>query len=77
MKKLDIKCKKYYYQEEIVLSVKLIKINHVNKKQQRILLLTNINMYNISPNDSFLSNRIKRKISYANITGMTVSRFGS
>jgi hypothetical protein len=62
-----------------LLSVKLVKINHVNKKQERILLLTDCNLYNILPNDTFLGlfSRIKRKISYSNVVAMTVSRFGS
>lgn len=62
-----------------MLSAKLVKINHVNKKQERILLLTNKNLYNILPSDTFLGlfSRIKRKISYNNVIGMTVSRFGS
>lgn len=65
--------------EKIILSAKLVKINHVNKKQERILLLTDKNLYNILPNDTFLGifTRIKRKISYDNIRSMTVSRFGS
>lgn len=59
--------------------MKLVKINHVNKKQERILLLTDRNLYNILPNDTFLGlfSRIRRKISYSNVVAMTVSRFGS
>jgi hypothetical protein len=66
-------------EEEILLSAKLVKINHVNKKQERILLLTNKSLYNILPNDTFLGlfSRIKRRISYTNVIAMTVSRFGS
>jgi len=65
--------------ENIILSAKLVKINHVNKKQERILLLTDKNLYNLLPNESFLGlfSRIKRKISYKDVIGMTVSRFGS
>lgn len=65
--------------EKIILSAKLVKINHVNKKQERIILLTDKNLYNILPNDTFLGifTRIKRKISYDNVRSMTVSRFGS
>jgi len=67
------------YTENIILSAKLVKINHVNKKQERILLLTDKNLYNLLPNESFLGlfSRIKRKISYKDVIGMTVSRFGS
>ena len=67
------------YQETIMLSAKLVKINHVNKKQERILLLTDKNLYNLLPNDTFLGlfSRIKRKIPYENVVSMTVSRFGS
>ena len=62
-----------------MLSAKLVKINHVNKKQERILLLTDRNLYNLLPNDTFLGffSRIKRKIPYENVVSMTVSRFGS
>ena len=51
----------------------------MNKKQERILLLTDRNLYNILPSDTFLSlfSRIKRVIPYTNVVGMTVSRFGS
>lgn len=62
----------------------VIKVNHVDKKQERIILVTNKNVYNILPQDgfqnflsSFMSNtRIKRKIPYANISGVTLSRHG-
>ena len=64
--------------ETIILSSKLTKINHVNKKQERIILLTDKNLYNLLPNSNFLAffARIKRKIPYSTITAMTVSRFG-
>lgn len=66
------------YPEKIILSAKLTKINHVNKKQERVLLLTDRNLYNILPANTFLSlfTRIKRKIPYSNVRAMTVSRFG-
>ena len=65
------------YEEKVVLSAKLTKINNVNKKQERVLLLTDRNLYNILPGDTFLSlfTRIKRKIPYSNVRAMTVSRF--
>lgn len=71
--------KHIYNVEEVVLSAKLTKINNVGKHQQRILLLTNKNVYNILPDGTFMSlfTRIKRKIPWSNITAMTVSRFGS
>ena len=37
------------YVETIFLSARLIKINNVNKKQERILVLTDKNLYNILP----------------------------
>jgi serum/glucocorticoid-regulated kinase 2 len=50
----------------------------VGKQQQRILLLTTKNLYNILPDGTFMSifTRIKRKIPWSNIKAMTVSRFG-
>ena len=62
-----------------MLSAKLVKINHVNKKQERIILLTNKNLYNILPSETFMGlfSRIKRRIPYSNVIAMTVSRFGS
>ncbi len=65
--------------EAIILSAKLVKVNHANKKQERIIALTNKNLYNLLPSDTFLGlfSRVKRKIPYSNIISMTVSRFGS
>lgn len=64
--------------EKIILSVKLNKINNVNKSQERILMLTDRNVYNLKPT-SFMNlfSRIRRKIPYSNVQAMTVSRFGS
>lgn len=41
-------------------------------------MLTRKNLYNILPDDNFMSffTRIKRKIPYSNVRSMTVSRFG-
>ncbi|EGR30983.1 protein kinase domain protein [Ichthyophthirius multifiliis] len=70
--------------EKILLSSLIYKFNHVNKKQERILCVTNKNIYNILP-PKFLSNllskvinsaRIKRKIPLNKLFGLTVSRFG-
>jgi serum/glucocorticoid-regulated kinase 2 len=61
-----------------VLSAKVTKINQVNKFQDRIILLTDRNLCNLLPSSNFFAffSRIKRKISWAHVTGMTVSRFG-
>ena len=57
--------------EKIILSLKVEKINRKNKKQIRIFLLTNQNIFNIKPCGKFNSMlaklfnsvKIKRKIS--------------
>ena len=62
----------------------MIKVNHVQKKQERIILVTDKHIYNILPKDgfhdflsSFVSGtRIKRKIPYSAISGVRLSRFG-
>lgn len=59
------------------MSAKVIKINHVNKRQERILAVTNKHLVNIASPSSFLPNRIKRKIPLAKVIGLTVSRFGN
>lgn len=41
--------------EKIILSSKVMKFNHLNKQQERILLITDQNIYNIIP-PSFLGN---------------------
>lgn len=65
--------------ESIIISALCIKYNHVDKRQERILLVTNKNLYNVLP-QSLLTNifggRIKRKIPYNVISAVTVSRFG-
>jgi serum/glucocorticoid-regulated kinase 2 len=74
----------FIYLETILLSALVNKYNHLNKKQERIILVTTKNIYNILPaggfND-FISTlfsgvRFKRKISYNTITAITLSRFG-
>lgn len=59
------------------MSAKVIKINHVNKRQERVLAVTNKHLINIASPSSFLPNRIKRKIPLSKVTGLTVSRFGN
>jgi len=55
----------------------IIKINHVNKRQERALVVTNKNVVNIASPNSILPNRIKRKIPLQKITGITASRYGN
>lgn len=59
------------------MSAKVIKINHVNKRQERVLAVTNKNLINIASPSSLLPNRIKRKIPLSKVIGLTVSRFGN
>jgi hypothetical protein len=59
------------------MSSTVIKINHVNKRQQRVLAITNLHVLNIASPTSLLPNRIKRKIPLTHILGITTSRFGS
>lgn len=67
-----------------MLSALVYKYNHVNKRQQRILLVTNKAVYNVAK-ANLLNNiisllvsatRLKRKIGYEDVYGMTVSRYG-
>lgn len=61
-----------------------MKYNHKNKKQERILCVTDRAVYNITP-AKFLNKlisivasvRIKRRIPLNKIFGMTLSRFGT
>lgn len=59
------------------MSATVIKINHVNKRQERALIITNIHVINAASPNSFFSNRIKRKIYLGKILGITTSRFGN
>lgn len=77
MKQLNGDCKGFIDVEVIVMSAKVIKVNHVNKRQERVLAVTNRHIINIASPSSFLSNRIKRFIPLTKVTGMTVSRFGN
>ncbi len=71
--------------ETIIMSCLADKYNHVNKCQERILLITDRAIYNLSkPNllknlFSYIapSSRIKRRIGLENMFGMTVNRYGS
>ncbi len=70
--------------QQIILSTLIIKFNHVNKKQERILLITNYAIYNIGKSgilNNFMSilrssARLKRKITLESIHGLTISRCG-
>lgn len=77
MKQLSEDCKGYVDLEVIVMSAKVIKVNHVNKRQERVLTVTNRHIINIASPSSIFSNRIKRMIPLTLITGLTVSRFGN
>lgn len=50
--------------EVIYMSGKVIKINHVGKRQERVLLVTNRNLFNVASTRSILPNRIKRRIPF-------------
>ncbi|KAM3134690.1 hypothetical protein pb186bvf_013165 [Paramecium bursaria] len=73
--------------EQIILTMKVIKFTGQNKKLTRIIVITNKNIYNISPAEessfvSFFQNlvgktRIKRKIPLSIITSITVSKICS
>lgn len=64
--------------EFVVLSTKVYKYNHNNKRQSRILCLTNKNIINLIPENFaqklFSLSRIKRKIPYSKVGAVTVSR---
>ncbi|CAD8165801.1 unnamed protein product [Paramecium octaurelia] len=70
--------------ESILLSTCLWKFSHINKQQERILLITNKNIYNITPQSTLVnffskvvsSVRVKRKIAIQNIAGITISKCG-
>jgi len=59
------------------MSAKVVKINHVNKRQERTLLVTNKGLYNIASPTSIMPNRIKRRIPFGEIIGISTSRFGN
>lgn len=69
--------------ETIILSALVYKYNHVNKRQQRILLVSSRGIYNIAkPNllnnifSLIVNSRLKRRIGLESVFGMTVSRYG-
>lgn len=76
-KKLEPGCKHVIDTETVLLSGLVIKINHVNKRQERALVVTNKHVINVASPNSFLPNRIKRKIPLTIITGITASRYGN
>jgi hypothetical protein len=59
------------------MSATVVKINHVNKRQERAFVVTNKNVINIASPNSILPNRIKRKIPLIKINGITASRYGN
>lgn len=61
------------YIEFIVMSAVVTKINHVGKRQDRTLAISNTHIYNISAPTSFIPNRIKRKIPLSSIIGISAS----
>ncbi|CAD8181062.1 unnamed protein product [Paramecium octaurelia] len=70
--------------ESILLSTCLWKFSHINKQQERILLITNKNIYNITPQSTLVnffskvvsSVRVKRKIAIQYVAGVTISKCG-
>ncbi|CAD8099174.1 unnamed protein product [Paramecium sonneborni] len=70
--------------ESILLSTCLWKFSHINKQQERILLITNKNIYNITPQSTLVnffskvvsSVRVKRKIGIQYVSGITISKCG-
>ena len=58
------------YGETIEYSAELTKINRKEKKQSRILLLTNKAIYNIKPNNY---DKIQRRIALSDIASITIS----
>lgn len=77
MKQLNADCKGGVDLEVIVMSAKVVKVNHVNKRQERVLAVTNRHIINIASPSAIFSNRIKRLIPLTIVTGLTVSRFGN
>lgn len=59
------------------MSAVVTKINHVNKHQQRVLVVTNKNILNLASPSSVMPNRIKRKIPLAKVTGISASHYGN
>ena len=57
--------------EKIILSIKVWKVNRFNSKQQRSLLLTNFQLYNLC------YNKFQREIRLKDIVGVTKSKDSS
>jgi serum/glucocorticoid-regulated kinase 2 len=68
-------------QETVVFECQLVKYNHVNKRQERLLVVSEKFIYNILPNETFFSRfsssyRLRRKIGLEKVTGVTMSQSG-
>ena len=57
------------------MSAVVVKINHVNKRQERLLIITSKNIYNVAAPSSLIPNRIKRKVALEQIIGLSISRY--
>jgi len=70
--------------EIIYLSIPIFKYNYKNKKQERIIVITNFNIFNLKVPDVFnnfigklfSSVKMRRKIPLQKVGGITVSRYG-
>lgn len=54
-------------QEMIYLSINLVKINKRTTEQQRMLIITNLGIYNVKKRD------VRRTVKIENIAGVTIS----
>lgn len=67
--------------EEVLLSCTVFKYNKRNKRQERNLMITNHNVYNLTAaTKGLLGNSpptVKRKIHISDINAITLSKFGS
>ena len=70
--------------ETIYLSIPLFKYNYKNKKQERVIVITNLNLYNFKVPDVFnnfisklfSSAIMRRKIPLQKILAITISKIG-
>ena len=70
--------------EIIYLSIPIFKYNYKNKKQERIIVITNLNLFNLKVPDVFnnfiaklfSSAIMRRKIPLQKISAITLSRYG-
>ena len=58
--------------ETILYSDQMIKINPKSKQQTRILLLTNIALYNIKPNDNAIYKKCQKRVEYKKIPSINI-----